>query len=235
MFCNTVCADTINLHWINYDGTVYENSTCVIDSDLILPATAPTRYGYTFTGWEISSFIPLEYIESTGTQWIDTGIVPVYSATKIEAELEPTHNNQTSGHLFGCGSGPNGNRFFLQVENSKFSVGMGNTYQITTKNSERTTITFQPSNIIKSVDVNIGNTLLQYDISSAKTPTDKIRIGWNSKVKIYSVKIYYEDTLVRDFAPALDDNSIPCMYEKVEKKYYYNQGTGQFVAGYIQQ
>lgn len=50
LFTGFVYADTINLHWKNYDGTTYQDSTCVVDSDLILPSTPPTRYGYTFTG-----------------------------------------------------------------------------------------------------------------------------------------------------------------------------------------
>ena len=57
LFSSFVYADTINLHWLNYDGTSYQDSTCVVDSDLILPATPPTRYGYTFTGWKMSGYI----------------------------------------------------------------------------------------------------------------------------------------------------------------------------------
>ena len=68
-------ADTINLHWLNYDGTTYQDSTCTVSSDLIIPSTPPTRYGYTFTGWKLSNYIPIEYLESTGTQYIDTGYI----------------------------------------------------------------------------------------------------------------------------------------------------------------
>ena len=52
-----------------------------------------------------------------------------------------------------------------------------------------------------------------------------------SFVRMYNFKIYDNDTLVRDFIPVLDDNGIPCMYDKVEDKFYYNMGTGQFIAG----
>ena len=65
LFSSFTYADTINLHWLNEDGSIYQNSTCVIDSDLILPATPPTKYGYTFTGWKIASYVPVEYLEST--------------------------------------------------------------------------------------------------------------------------------------------------------------------------
>ena len=49
--------------------------------------------------------------------------------------------------------------------------------------------------------------------------------------KIYSCKLYDNDVLVRDFIPVLDKDGTPCMYDKVEKKFYYNAGTGQFIAG----
>ena len=49
--------------------------------------------------------------------------------------------------------------------------------------------------------------------------------------KLYYFKIYDNDVLVRDFIPVIDNNEIPCMFDKVESKFYYNQGTGQFIAG----
>ncbi len=44
-------------------------------------------------------------------------------------------------------------------------------------------------------------------------------------------KIYSNNKLVRDFIPVLDEDNKPCLYDKVEKKYYYNQGTGEFLYG----
>ena len=53
------------------------------------------------------------------------------------------------------------------------------------------------------------------------------------KIKIYYFKIYDNDVLVRDFIPVLDNYGTPCMYDKVERKFYYNAGTGDFIAGPI--
>lgn len=52
-----------------------------------------------------------------------------------------------------------------------------------------------------------------------------------SKVRIYYLKLYDEGELARDFIPILDGDNKPCLYDKVEKKYYYNQGTGEFLYG----
>ena len=58
--------------------------------------------------------------------------------------------------------------------------------------------------------------------------------GWftsntNSAVgKIYSAKVTINGELVRDFLPALDTSNVPCLYDKISKKYFYNSGTGNF-------
>lgn len=49
--------------------------------------------------------------------------------------------------------------------------------------------------------------------------------------RIYSCKIYQGEQLIRNFVPALNKNNVPCLYDKVEHKFYYNQGSGQFLYG----
>ena len=50
-----------------------------------------------------------------------------------------------------------------------------------------------------------------------------------SDMKCYSFKTWNENnTLVQDLRPCLDTKGVPCMYDKVSKKYFYNQGTGSF-------
>lgn len=48
---------------------------------------------------------------------------------------------------------------------------------------------------------------------------------------IYDFKIYDNDTLVRDYIPVIGSPSRHCLFDKVEKKCYYNQGTGEFLYG----
>ena len=44
-------------------------------------------------------------------------------------------------------------------------------------------------------------------------------------------QMYDNDVLVRDMWPCYDPDGIPAMYDRVEKKYHYNQGSGEFIAG----
>ena len=50
-------------------------------------------------------------------------------------------------------------------------------------------------------------------------------------LQVYGAKITLNNELVRDYIPVLDKNGVPCLYEKVERKFYYNQGTGDFLYG----
>ena len=52
-----------------------------------------------------------------------------------------------------------------------------------------------------------------------------------AKIKLYSCKIWNDNILVRDFIPVLNKAGVPCLYDKVEEKFYYNQGEGEFLYG----
>lgn len=54
---------------------------------------------------------------------------------------------------------------------------------------------------------------------------------WFAQESIYSFKIYNNGSILRDFVPTVDDVERPCLFDKVEKKCYYNQGTGEFLYG----
>ncbi len=233
ILCCGAYADTINLHWLNEDGTTYQNSTCTVDSDLNIPTTPPTKYGYTFTGWKIANYIPIEYLESTGTQWIDTGVVPT-NTTSIDFEFAYTvlNGNQvifgsrtkddwynSNDQMFiSCSNYSDGIYMFSGTSKVKALSGpiSGNTfYKIVVNNSSATSTSTQP---ISLYALNDKGTFLAH-----------------GKIKMKYVKIYDNDILIRDFIPVLDYNGVPCMYDKVEGKFYYNQGTGQFIAGPVLQ
>lgn len=245
LFCNTVCADTINLHWLNYDGSTYQDSTCVIDSDLILPTTTPTRYGYTFTGWKLVSYRPIEYLESTGTQYINTGYTPKQQGYTAVGKMRFVGSQNSWAGVLG-GDFPSvaaGNKFGRYSTTNNWVISSGSDYSSTSTFDIGQDYLFQVSFVHNDKYLKINNEkvistqdakyisnngsiyIFTYNRSSSLTSE-------SMKGRIYYVKIYDDNNnLVRDFIPVLDENGTPCMYDKFEDKFYYNQGTGQFIAG----
>ena len=182
--------------------------------------------------------VELEYIESTGTQYIDTGIY-LTNNHSVELDFQLTATGQTRAGLFGVlngsGSSP---RFGVLVSptGSKLESGYGATniyYQIEESNTNR--------HIIKQ-----AKNLLYYDnslIYTFATATFSINVTaplgnftytnyTPAKAKYYSSKWWDNSTLVRDFIPVFKDGSAG-FYDKVNDVFYANVGTGTFNVGKI--
>ena len=50
----------------------------------------------------------------------------------------------------------------------------------------------------------------------------------NISAKLFYFKITEENALVRDFIPVLDKAGVACLYDRVSKQFFYNSGSGQF-------
>ena len=232
--CSAAIAHTINWY---VDGSIYHTTTCESGDD-ITPPTAPEKYGYTFKGWRTN--IQIEYLESTGTQYIDTGYIPNQdTGVKIKGTFNSVTNYGTM--MFGSGQDFNNRVFELYTWDQKLSFNyFNNNYMIDSIVAGDTIVIDWNKNIINyskndapyvQIAHQYGNFVSPYNMLmfADQRPTG-ITAG---KVKIYYFKIYDNGTLVRNFIPVLDKNGVPCMYDLVENKYYYNAGTGDFIAGPI--
>ena len=235
--CSIAHADTETINWY-VDETSYATTTCQTGGDIILPTT-PTKYGYTFQGW--ANYIPIEYLESTGNQYIDTGIYP-NGLIRMKAKIQTLRNagvnsafsgviypNRTSGEIWQVIYPYNGvdfnvsqeeiifNQNYLDIQD--FDVDQVNRkieLNGVTKNMNKTPLALEPGHF------NIPLCKYQNEIN----PSSNYWYG-----KVYFVKIWDNNTIVRDFIPVLDSNNTPCMYDKVSNTFFYNQGTGNFIAG----
>jgi hypothetical protein len=230
LLCGIAAAHTINWH---VDGNIYQTTTC--DSgESITPPTPPYKYGYHFKEWAM--YTPIEYLESTGTQYIDTNIRPTKNISiVIDFQLSQIPNNS---YVFG--NWDTGIQYYLYVEGGKWQWGWSSNYLNTTSyaDTQRHTISISSNGTLSSIT--IDNAVIQTAPTRQQDPGRNLIIfggqGSSNGVavnpqKIYSCKLYDNNVLVRDFIPALDKDGTPCMYDRVEHKYYYNQGTGQFITG----
>ena len=229
LFISTANAESINITWHNADGTTYDTTTCDAGDTLVLP-TAPTKRGYTFLGW--ATYIPIEYLESTGTQYIDTGII-AKSGLNTKIKLSITDNSQ--GCALGTYTGGQFHPTFWYRGNWDSVVGndqSGGTvisdYEyITEFKSDANGFSFYVNGELKNYGTatHAANGKLWMFYRSGAGG------GFPMKGKIFYVQIYDNDTLVRDFRPVLDLDGVPCMYDRVTDTYFYNSGTGNFIAG----
>ena len=245
--CTIAYAHSVRWH---IGDTILETTTC--DSgESITPPTAPYKYGYHFVKWAPYS-ARIEYLESTGTQYIDTGVIGKSSVRLLLQTFVPNADTHAYiGSIFGVIT--NLGRFramFFPLYNPnmiRFDYDQQIALNCTSSNSMQgkiVVIDMNNHNKASTYDTN-HNLLCTQNLSTTTFTTGEnlfLFVSLDTRqgtpifsgapsVKIYSAKIYDNDILVRDYIPVLDKNGVPCMYDKVEGKFYYNAGTGQFIAG----
>lgn len=166
-----------------------------------------------------AGYTKLQYIQSTGTQYVDTGVV-VNKADSVRMVLD-TH--LTSNDSYG---GCNG---YMQFQSS---VGGG----------VRSTIDVSYSNTTETVTVNgeqkSSQSWASYNGENVKLGIFKMGDANNSWFsgaaqigKLYFCKIYDNGTLIRDYVPCKDPSGAVGLYDLTGEQFYGNSGTGVFYAG----
>lgn len=183
-----------------------------------------------------------KYIESTGTQYIDTG-VKGNSEIKIDIILEITNTKQTQfffgsrqsvsaqAFCFLSTSGTNNpwgfrsdfNNKFGQFQTEKISNMTGYPLFHVIKNKNVTTI--ENNEYINNISY--SNFTSNYNIYIFTVNTNNTTSNF-SYMKLYSFKVFKNDILIQNLIPCLDNNATPCLYDLVSKTTFYNVGTGTF-------
>jgi hypothetical protein len=73
----------------------------------------------------------------------------------------------------------------------------------------------------------IGNTLVS-SVTTDPLDGDNVILFGNSISRLRRYQVYIGDNLLQDLKPCLDTKGVPCLYDEVSKKYFYNKGTGTF-------
>lgn len=175
----------------------------------------------------------VEYIESTGTQYIDTGI---YSDKNTEVELVGKTAGTGTQYLFGCSLA--GTRYMLAQQNSgsylifDFISSNFRTASSIVGYSDFHKIVIKDNNF--SIDDKPIGSIESY--SNFTPTTTSWLFGANgsspSACIIKYCKVWQSGNLVRDFIPVYrkSDGAIG-LYDLVGKSFYANAGTGTFLKG----
>lgn len=184
-----------------------------------------------------SNYIQLEYISSSGTQFINTGFFPDENS-KMFLDFYPTikqskcfagSRNADSAGFFTIGSGSGNKLQFGALGNSR-NVELGtHTIGRHTVSIEKGLFTYDGVETVVS-ESKIGTLDAKYSVYLFACNTNGPIL--QSSCRIYSCKIWDNGNLVRDFVPCFDKvNNTVGMYDLVFNKFYSNSGTGVFSVG----
>lgn len=185
-----------------------------------------------------NEYTELEYIESTGTQYIDTRIVPTNKTKWIyDYQFLTSTSAENNASQNGCGATDNSKRFVITYLNARFlcSIGVNGSSDVAGNTNRHTFILDAPN---KQAFIDNNTISCQYtSFSGTETicfftrKADGNVTTYRHCGKLYGSQIYEDGVLVRDFVPALDKNNVACLFDKVSETYFYNAGTGSFNAG----
>lgn len=186
----------------------------------------------------------VDYLESTGTQYIDTGIVGDLT-TEINCEAAIVEagnasvtnimgNNVTSTRAITINmsaniTNPSPSRIrFGNTDNTTVAGATNlNTFYKYNTNKDKLTVKDTNNNILNTYAFNAttafttnGNILI-YKLGDTSTQ-------YIGKIKVRSASIINNGTIVRNFIPAIDENGVGYMFDKITHTIYDNAGTGTF-------
>ena len=183
----------------------------------------------------------VEYIESTGTQYIDTGINTNTTTSRYETKINPSLVSGTIG-IFGTRNGSTANQSSMNVFiiDGAFRLdwlngAMGGFVRNISSNTEYTISITRGLATINNVNYTFGDTTsidgsYTFYIGSFNNVGSVYSKGFSGK--IYYSKLYNNNILVFDGVPCYrkSDNEIG-MYDLVSNTFFTNAGTGTFTAG----
>lgn len=179
----------------------------------------------------------LDYIGLTGTQYINTGVIPNPN-TKVEMDFDATN---PARWIFGSRlANQNSDTFGVFINSTteywvQVGSGEGNFTLSFTSTLGRHKIYVTNSNFTRDTsnrEFTANNTPGSYNMyigimNSGGTLDNRIFTG-----KIYSFKVWNNDELIRDFVPYhRNRDKVAGLYDIVNNKFYTNDGTGEFTKG----
>lgn len=188
----------------------------------------------------------LDYIGSTGTQWIDLGLTA--SSVKRFVIKGTCFNNETKNtQLLGTSKLPVTTFFgsrFLSATGGHYwgcndingqSVGDCRSLSIIDATIESPSSQF---GTVKDLATNTTKDFVRFTSNNWAFDDDNLQLfgGYvpdrlSPNATCYSLQLYTANGLVRDLRPCIDPCGVVCMYDMVTGKYFYNQGIGTFKAG----
>ena len=176
-------------------------------------------------------YTELEYIESTGTQYIDTGFKPTGNS-RVVCDIQ----------LSGTGAWLYGARH-TATDRTFMTVAMTDNYRSDYNNSYSLNIPYDMTDRV-TIDKNkgsmtIGTQTVSYEDADFSCAYNLYIFAGNSagapstfsSMKLFYCKVYDNDLLIRDYIPCQGPSGDIGLYDTENNQFYENAGTGTFTAG----
>lgn len=180
---------------------------------------------------------PIEYIQSSGTQYIDSNFIPK-ATTRTIMKAEPMAWSAWSA-FFGTRNESNPTASQAYIAAIPTATSYRSDYFGSSLTAETSTV-IQTTNIDKNKNIcSFNNIMITNTSSTANATANMFLLALNDvgtakyflSAKLYSCQIYDGNTLVRDFIPIKTTANIYGLWDKVNKVFYKNAGTGTFTGG----
>lgn len=194
----------------------------------------------TFVAGPVAKYAQVEYLESTGAQYIDTELpIGPQNAAGIKSVVDKQILSVAQYSLDGTGYGatPYFNSFYVGVGSNMIAYGNGRTDEFTTiaYDGGRKTFSYSGAGEIEIT----GLQKIAFTFQAPDTALNFLLFAYNQGAngiscysgKIFSAKLYQNGTLIRDFVPAVRADGTPGLLDQTNNAFYTNSGTGTFVVG----
>jgi len=196
-------------------------------------------YGNSEQGGLPNGYTLLQWIENTGTEYIDLNFIPNQD-TRVVMDFQLTQTSETGFALFGSRVSTTSRGYtFQKISNGWWGGMYGNTLiNSGTVQYDTNRHTLDKNKNIVYLD---GNLLMSFDAATFTCPGNMVLFGMDNNgtptvsaeaIKMYSLKVYDNGTLIRDLVPCKNTSGVVGMYDTVNDVFYGNDsGSGAFVAG----
>lgn len=178
-----------------------------------------------------NKYTKLEYIESNGNQHIKTGII-ADANTVIKMKFSDLKVPK-SGDFALIGS-EWGDFSLLYSSTNAIKWFSGNSVTATIKKTSVNEVTLSNHSIITNgieYSVNGKTSFSNKDIWLFNTGDDGAGTSWRGIARIYSLQIIQDGELVRDYVPALRDDGIAGLYDRINDTFTAPTGSENLIAG----
>lgn len=171
-----------------------------------------------------SAYTQLEYVNGDGSNYIDTGFIPS-STSRLILDIETTKVSGVALYVFGIASAETNKKYQMRAISSSTTYTID--YGASSKSSSftaggRASVDFGKGNVTIG-----GNTISLSTTAFECSSTLRLLYGLTSSGssrtspgKIYSCKIYDNDSLVRDMIPVQDASGVEGLYDKINNVFH---------------